>query len=98
MALSGHLDCRTKSPLFGEERTPCFNEYTPQTMIPASRIRFCGIMLLHDPDLVHVRLLDHPSPFRDLGLDVGAELGGCDTGRLEAVAAGCAFAVEWSGK
>jgi len=26
---SGHLDRRTKSPLFGEERTPCFDEYTP---------------------------------------------------------------------
>ena len=48
MALSGHLDCRMKSPLFGEERTPCFNEYTPQTMIPASGIRFCGIMRKQD--------------------------------------------------
>ncbi len=48
MALSGHLDCRTKSPLFGEERTPCFNEYTPQTMIPASGIRFCEIMRKQD--------------------------------------------------
>ena len=35
-------------------------------------------------DLVHLRVLDHPAPFRDFGRDVGAELGRCDAGRLEA--------------
>ncbi len=94
MALSGHLDCRTKSPLFGEERTPRFSEYTPPDHDPGERNPVLRDHAQAGSDLVHVRLLDHPSPFRDLGLDVGAELGRRDAGRLEAVAAGCAFAVE----
>ena len=36
-----------KSAFWGE-RTPCFNEYTPWTMIPAGGIRFCEIMRKQD--------------------------------------------------